>query len=147
MGFCSGNVEGDFLAVRSGEFFLTFGIEMVIVILDTEKCFRFLHSLMQVNSTTCHPQIKHVTAVSLSEISPFFLAANVDLKAVSLVTVDVTGNPLMPLFLAVWQQVRSHPVNLRPKQVAQFTWSHYADLRSRRLNQNSTNAELSQPWL
>ncbi|EHU75867.1 hypothetical protein ECNE098_3624 [Escherichia coli NE098] len=53
----------------------------------------------------------------------------------------------MPLFLAVWQQVRSHPVNLRPKQVAQFTWSHYADLRSRRLNQNSTNAELSQPWL
>ncbi|EFV9274678.1 hypothetical protein GDA23_22190, partial [Shigella flexneri] len=73
---------------------------------------------MQVNSTTCHPQIKHVTAVSLSEISPFFLADKVDLKAVSLVTVDVTGNPLMPLYLAVWQQVRSHPVNLRPKQVA-----------------------------
>ncbi|QDM98126.1 hypothetical protein FNJ76_27180 (plasmid) [Escherichia coli] len=51
---------------------------------------------------------------------PIFLAAKVDLKAVSLVTVDVTGNPLMPLFLAVWQQVWSHPVNLRPKQVAKF---------------------------
>ncbi|EAT7240827.1 hypothetical protein DFT34_23545, partial [Salmonella enterica] len=62
---------------------------------------------MQIYSPTGHPQIKHVTAVSLSEISPFFLAAKVDLKAVPLVTVDVAGNPLMPLFLAVWQQVRS----------------------------------------
>ncbi|EDQ9361673.1 hypothetical protein JS19_002559 [Salmonella enterica subsp. enterica serovar Albany] len=48
---------------------------------------------MQVNSTTRHPQIKHVTAVSLSEISPFFLSAKVNLQTVPLVAVDVTSNP------------------------------------------------------
>ena len=40
----------------------------------------------------------------------------------------------------------SHPVNLRPKQVAKFTWRHDS-LRLRFLNQKSTNEILNQPWL
>ncbi|EGE63654.1 hypothetical protein ECSTEC7V_2823 [Escherichia coli STEC_7v] len=42
--------------------------------------------------------------------------------------------------------MRSHPVNLRPKQVAKFTWRHDS-LRLRFLNQKSTNEILNQPWL
>ncbi|EGX04361.1 hypothetical protein ECSTECMHI813_2573 [Escherichia coli STEC_MHI813] len=42
--------------------------------------------------------------------------------------------------------MRSHPVNLRPKQVTEFTWSHDS-LRLRFLNQKSTNEILNQPWL